>query len=89
MSENNNRLEQQRIATGLNNTSNNPESTNSSSKYSKHVDLPKFNEEDPEIFFLHFKKLAVSMNWPVDQCVAILQGQFKGKAHEGICIFAC
>ncbi|XP_069176501.1 uncharacterized protein [Procambarus clarkii] len=82
MAENNNRLEQQRIAAGLGNTSNNPESTNSSSKYSKHVELPRFNEEDPEIFFLHFKKLAVSMNWPVDQWDSILQGQFKGKAQE-------
>ncbi|XP_069179665.1 uncharacterized protein [Procambarus clarkii] len=82
IAENNNRLEQQRIAAGQGNTSNNPESTNSSSKYSKHVELPKFNEEDPEIFFLHFRKLAVSMNWPVDQWVSILQGQFKGKAPE-------
>ncbi|XP_069193677.1 myosin-6-like [Procambarus clarkii] len=82
MAENNNRLEQQRIVAGQGNTSNNAENTISSSKYSKHVDLPKFNEEDPEIFFLHFKKLAVSMNWPVDQWVAIMQGQFKGKAQE-------
>ncbi|XP_069188779.1 uncharacterized protein [Procambarus clarkii] len=38
--------------------------------------------EDLEIFLLHFQKLAVSMNWPVDQWVAIMQGQFKGKAQE-------
>ncbi len=44
--------------------------------------LPEFSESDPERFFNHFQRLAMSMNWPREEWVKILQGQLRGKAQD-------
>ncbi|XP_069164228.1 calponin homology domain-containing protein DDB_G0272472-like [Procambarus clarkii] len=83
MAEANNRLESQRLASGHGNTSNIHNSNDSNPiRINKYTELPKFNEEDPEVFFSHFSKIAVSMNWPMDQWVAIMQSQLKGRSQE-------
>ncbi|XP_069193453.1 calponin homology domain-containing protein DDB_G0272472-like [Procambarus clarkii] len=66
-------IEEQIIAAGHGNTSNISGSNNPQSRINKYVELPMLNEEDPEFFFTHFSKTAFSMNWLVDQWVAIMQ----------------
>ncbi|XP_069169545.1 uncharacterized protein [Procambarus clarkii] len=83
MADTNFRLESQRMAAGHGNTSNvSTNSDNNPIRMNKYIELPKFNEEDPEVFFAHFYKIAISMNWPRDQWVAIMQSQFKGRSQE-------
>lgn len=50
--------------------------------FSRGFELPKFNEKDPELFFLHSAKLATSLKWPEVSWLAIMQGKLKGKAQD-------
>ena len=42
--------------------------------------VPSFQEDDVDMFFLHFEKLATSLNWPKDHWTILLQKAFVGKA---------
>ena len=44
--------------------------------------VPEFDESNVDQFFAHFEKIALSMKWPKDQWVAIIQKSFKGKASN-------
>ena len=44
--------------------------------------VPSFQEDDVDMFFLHFKKLATNLNWPKDHWTILLQKAFVGKARE-------
>ena len=44
--------------------------------------VPKFNEKDVENFFLHFEKLAESMEWSKSIWTVLLQSVLIGKAQE-------
>ena len=44
--------------------------------------VPKFNEKDVEKFFLHFEKLAESMEWSKSIWTVLLQSVLIGKAQE-------
>ena len=41
-----------------------------------------FQEDDVDMFFLHFEKLATNLNWPKDHWTILLQKAFVGKARE-------
>ena len=43
--------------------------------------VPKFDETDPDEFFLQFEKVSDSMKWPEDYKVMLAQSAFKGKAQ--------
>ena len=45
-------------------------------------DVPSFQEDDVDMFFLHFEKLAINLNWPKDHWTILLQKAFVGKARE-------
>ena len=45
-------------------------------------DVPSFQEDDVDMFFLHFEKLATNLNWPKDHWTILLQKAFVGKARE-------
>ena len=42
--------------------------------------VPLFQEDDVDMFFLHFEKLATNLNWPKDYWTILLQKAFVGKA---------
>ena len=44
--------------------------------------VPSFQEDDVDMFFLHFEKLAANLNWPKDHWAILLQKVFVGKARE-------
>ena len=44
--------------------------------------VPSFQEDDVDMFFLHFEKLATDLNWPKDHWTILLQKAFVGKARE-------
>ena len=44
--------------------------------------VPSFQEDDVDMFFLHFEKLATTLNWPKDHWTILLQKAFVGKARE-------
>ena len=44
--------------------------------------VPSFQEDDVDMFFLHFEKLATNLNWPKDYWTIQLQKAFVGKARE-------
>ena len=44
--------------------------------------IPSFQEDDVDMFFLHFDKLATNLNWPKDHWTILLQKAFVGKARE-------
>ena len=44
--------------------------------------VPSFQEDDVDMFFLHFAKLATNLNWPKDHWTILLQKAFVGKARE-------
>ena len=50
------------------------------SKYFKMV--PRFDEEDPEEFFLHFEKIATNLKWPKDKWCALMQSALVGKGRS-------
>ncbi|KAJ8035482.1 hypothetical protein HOLleu_22726 [Holothuria leucospilota] len=50
---------------------------------SKHVKfVPKFQEDNVEKFFNHFKKLGEQLKWPRDKWSILTQSNFTGKAQE-------
>ena len=44
--------------------------------------VPSFQEDDVDMFFLHFEKLVTNLNWPKDHWTILLQKAFVGKARE-------
>ena len=44
--------------------------------------VPSFQEDDVDMFFLHFEKLATNLKWPKDHWTILLQKAFVGKARE-------
>ena len=44
--------------------------------------VPSFQEDDVDMFFLYFEKLATNLNWPKDYWTILLQKAFVGKARE-------
>lgn len=44
--------------------------------------VPKFNEDDPDIFFTLFERLAESRKWMDAECTLLLQCVLTGKAQE-------
>ena len=44
--------------------------------------VPSFQEDDVDMFFLHFEKLATNLNWPKDHWTILLQKAFVGKTRE-------
>ena len=44
--------------------------------------LPKRHEDNIDIFFEAFERVAVANNWPLDKYVAIIQTQFSPKAQK-------
>lgn len=44
--------------------------------------VPKFNEKDPDIFFVLFERLAEARNWSDTERILLLQCVFTGKAQE-------
>ena len=44
--------------------------------------VPSFQEDDVDMFFLHFENLATNLNWPKDHWTILLQKAFVGKARE-------
>ena len=44
--------------------------------------VPSFQEDNVDMFFLHFEKLATNLNWPRDYWTILLQKAFVGKARE-------
>ncbi|KAJ8033216.1 hypothetical protein HOLleu_23381 [Holothuria leucospilota] len=50
---------------------------------SKHIKfVPKFQEDNVEKFFNHFKKLGEQLKWPRDKWSILIQSNFTGKAQE-------
>jgi len=50
---------------------------------SKHVRfIPPFQEREIDIYFLHFEKVATSLEWPKDVWIFLLQSALVGKARE-------
>ncbi len=43
--------------------------------------VPKFNEEDPDVFFTLFERMAEMRDWSNGNCVALLQCVLTGKAQ--------
>ena len=44
--------------------------------------LPRFNEKDPDTFFLLFERIANARHWPEVDCTLMLQSVLTGKAQE-------
>ena len=50
---------------------------------SKHIKfVPPFQEKEVDKYFLHFEKIATSLEWPQDVWMLLLQSVLVGKAHE-------
>ncbi len=43
--------------------------------------VPKFYEEDPDVFFTLFERMAEMRDWSYDNCAALLQYVLTGKAQ--------
>ncbi len=43
--------------------------------------VPKFNEEDPDVLFALFERMAEMRDWSNNNCVALLQCVLTGKAQ--------
>ena len=49
----------------------------------KHIRLvPPFQEQEVDIYFLHFEKVAENLNWPKEHWTLLLQSVLIGKARE-------
>ena len=49
----------------------------------RHIRLvPQFQEKEVDKYFLHFEKLAKTMEWPKESWVVLVQGVLTGKAQE-------
>ena len=44
--------------------------------------VPSFQEKDVDKYFLHFKKITLSLEWPREVWTILLQSVLKGKAQE-------
>ncbi|XP_063600010.1 uncharacterized protein LOC134776228 [Penaeus indicus] len=44
--------------------------------------VPKFNEAEPEYFFIHFERVAALHGWPEDKWVLLVHSAFVGRAQE-------
>ncbi|XP_069975925.1 uncharacterized protein [Penaeus vannamei] len=44
--------------------------------------VPKFNETEPEYFFIHFERVAALHGWPEDKWVLLVHSAFVGRALE-------
>ena len=44
--------------------------------------VPKFREEEPELFFTHFERTAALHGWPKAKWVFLAQSSFIGRAQE-------
>ena len=44
--------------------------------------LPRFNEKDPDTFFLLFERVAKARDWLDADCALMLQSVLSGEAHE-------
>ena len=44
--------------------------------------VPEFDETDPDEFFLHFEKVALSRKWPKECWPALMQSALKGKGRS-------
>ncbi|XP_047476425.1 uncharacterized protein LOC125030432 [Penaeus chinensis] len=44
--------------------------------------VPKFNETEPEYFFIHFERVAALHSWPEDKWVLLVHSAFVGRAQE-------
>ena len=44
--------------------------------------VPPFNEDDVDNFFLHFEKVATSLDWPERHWALLVQSVLRGKAQE-------
>nr|XP_027239509.1 uncharacterized protein LOC113830500 [Penaeus vannamei] len=44
--------------------------------------VPKFNETEPEYFFIHFERVAALHGWPEDKWVLLVHSAFVGRAQE-------
>jgi len=44
--------------------------------------VPPFQETEPDKYFLHFEKVAASLNWPEEVWTLLLQSTLVGKARE-------
>ena len=47
--------------------------------------VPSFQEDDVDMFFLHFEKLATNLNWPKDHWTILLQKAFVGSTVSTRC----
>jgi len=44
--------------------------------------VPPFQETELDKYFLHFEKIATSLNWPAEAWTLLLQRTLVGKARE-------
>ena len=44
--------------------------------------VPPFQETEPDKYFLHFEKVATSLEWPKEVWILLLQSTLVGKARE-------
>ena len=44
--------------------------------------MPPFQEKEADKYFIHFKKIATSLEWPQDAWMLLLQSVLIGKARE-------
>ena len=61
-----------------------PRPTNPSQFHiSKHIIfVPPFQEKEVDKYFLHYEKIATSLEWPRETWILLLQSVLTGKAHE-------
>ena len=60
-----------------------PVRTVSTFDVSKHIKfVPPFQEKEVDKYFLHFEKIATSLDWPRDAWMLLLQSVLVGKARE-------
>ena len=60
-----------------------PVRTVSTFDVSKHIKfVPPFQEKEVDKYFLHFEKIATSLEWPQDSWMLLLQSVLIGKARE-------
>jgi hypothetical protein len=57
-----------------------PQSGFDATKYIRLV--PHFQEKDVDKYFVHFEKIATSLNWPKESWTLLVQGKFVGKARD-------
>ena len=44
--------------------------------------MPPFQEKEIDKYFLHYEKIATSLDWPRETWTLLLQSVLTGKAHE-------